>query len=120
MAFSGLDKCPHHRGGRVREHLIVTTVSLRLALEGPGDLAAARDLRAAIAEAVSSGRLVVALDLARVTMAGSALLATIVGADKALRARGGRLVILRPTSAVCKTLQRCGLDRALEVVRAPG
>jgi anti-anti-sigma factor len=78
---------------------------------GPGLPALADRLSRALADGAD-----VILDLAQVERLDSALLATIVAADKTARARGRRLFLRRLGKNVARTLARTGLDNRLQIL----
>lgn len=72
---------------------------LRIALDGLLDLPPTR----------------VVLDLSRVSFLDSHAIGVIVGACKALRRRGGNLVLRDPQGPVALVLRTVGLQRAIEI-----
>jgi anti-sigma B factor antagonist len=88
---------------------------LVVGVRGELDLYSAPDLRAVLLSAIEAGRTAIVLDLGETTFMDSTALAVVIAAMKALRDRRGRLVLVRGTSSISKTLAITGLDRLLAV-----
>ena len=88
-----------------------------VAVAGEIDLFTAPELKAAIGEALESGRTRIVVDLTATTFLDSTALGVLIGAVKRLRSRDGVLTIVLPTSAK----GRHGLTRGVYTVQVtPG
>jgi anti-sigma B factor antagonist len=86
-----------------------------VAVSGELDLHSAPDLQTRLAEVIAEGASAVVIDLLGVSFVDSAGLGVLVGAAKALRSSGGRLVVAADDRRITRVLQLTGLDRAIEV-----
>ncbi len=73
------------------------------------------ELRWNVLNHVLAGRRAVLIDLAAVTALSSTAVATLLNMHRVLRARGGRLVLQRPSAATRDLLRHTGLNRVLDV-----
>ncbi len=76
-------------------------------------MVAASELKAVVERAVTSGRIVVVVDLAETTFMDSSGLGALVGGLRAARAVGGDLRIARPGAQVLTVLELTTMDRVL-------
>lgn len=86
---------------------------LVLTLEGEFDLAAVPAVREHLEAAADAGRRIVALDMGEVTFVDSSALRVLLRADRALRARGGALVLAAVPAAVSRLFELTGTDGVL-------
>ncbi len=91
--------------------------ALVVTVRGELDLYTAPDLRARMLKAIADGATAVVLDLRETTFMDSTALGVIIAAMKALRAQGGRLVLVNDSRSISKTLAITGLDELLAVER---
>lgn len=83
--------------------------------EGELDLATSPVLREALGAACDAGAVTVVLDLALVTFLDSTTLGVLVGANKRLRAAGGRLITVNVSGEPLRVMELTGLAGAFEV-----
>lgn len=98
-------------GTAAQDGVLVVTV------RGDLDLYTAPDLRAGMLAAIGDGAASVVLDLRATSFMDSTALGVIIAAMKALRAQGGRLVLVNESRSISKTLAITGLDELLAVER---
>ena len=84
-------------------------------LSGDVDIAMKDELREMLEQAAAKSN-EVDIDLSRVEYADSTALGLIIGLRNSLRAKGGRVRLLRPTPRLRKLLNYAGLDQAFEIV----
>jgi anti-sigma B factor antagonist len=84
-------------------------------VDGEIDIFTASQLKCELDAALESGRTRVVVDLTNVTFLDSAPLAVLVGAEKRLRARRGRLTIVNISPNIAKRFQITGLDRIFTI-----
>src|SRR5947208_4209337 len=87
-----------------------------VAVSGEVDLYTAADLRAALSHAVEEGCTSLVIDLTNTHFMDSTGLSTLVSAQKRMRSRGGRLVIVNVDPSLAYTFQITGLDLVFKVV----
>jgi anti-sigma B factor antagonist len=96
------------------------TTDVTLELDGECDLASADLVTAVLDDQLRLGRRMVRLDLAGVKFLDATGLQAIVAARNELLARGGRLVLQRPSRQVARLLRITRLDTVLTVVPGIG
>ena len=87
-----------------------------VAVSGEVDLYTAADLRAALSHAVEEGCTSLVIDLTNTQFMDSTGLSTLVSAQKRMRSRGGKLVIVNVDPSLAYTFQITGLDLVFKVV----
>jgi anti-sigma B factor antagonist len=87
-----------------------------VAVSGEVDLYTAADLRAALSHAVEEGCTSLVIDLTETHFMDSTGLSTLVSAQKRMRSRGGKLVIVNVDPSLAYTFQITGLDLVFKVV----
>ena len=87
-----------------------------VAVSGEVDLYTAADLKAALSHAVDEGCTSMVIDLTNTNFMDSTGLSTLVSAQKRMRSRGGRLVIVNVDPSLAYTFQITGLDLVFKVV----
>jgi anti-sigma B factor antagonist len=87
-----------------------------VAVTGEVDLYTASDLKAALSHAVDEGCTNLVIDLTNTNFMDSTGLSTLVSAQKRMRSRGGRLVIVNVDPSLAYTFQITGLDLVFRVV----
>lgn len=92
-----------------------TTVTV----SGEVDLATAGRLEREMAQAIAAGAGTLALDLSQVGFMSSSGLHVLISADNALRARGGRLLIVSAPAVVQRLFRLTGLDERLSFDEPP-
>jgi len=88
-----------------------------LAVRGEIDLFTAPELKAAIGEALESGRTLIVVDLTATTFLDSTALGVLIGAVKRLRSRDGVLTIVNTDPNISKTFEITGLDQIFTIRR---
>lgn len=86
-----------------------------IAVDGELDMYTVEPLRERLADVLEGGARRVLLDLMGVTFIDSVTLALLIDCAKALRASGGRLVLVAEDPRVTRTLEITGLDHFFEV-----
>jgi len=86
-----------------------------VAVAGEIDLFTAPELKAAIGEALESGRVRIVVDLASTTFLDSTALGVLIGAVKRLRSRDGALTIVNTDPNIAKTFEITGLDQIFTI-----
>ncbi|MDQ2681653.1 MAG: STAS domain-containing protein [Candidatus Eremiobacteraeota bacterium] len=86
-----------------------------LELSGDLDLAVKEQLRQQL-DAASLGSSEVAVDLSKVDYADSTALGLLVGTRNRLRERGGRLILVAPSTHMLKLLEYAGLASTFDTV----
>ena len=87
-----------------------------LSVSGEVDLYTASDLKAALTHAVDEGCTGMVIDLTNTNFMDSTGLSTLVSAQKRMRSRGGKLVIVNVDPSLAYTFQITGLDLVFRVV----
>src|SRR3954452_14915741 len=87
-----------------------------VAVSGEVDLYTAADLKAALTHAVEDGCMSMVIDLTNTNFMDSTGLSTLVSAQKRMRSRGGKLVIVNVDPSLAYTFQITGLDLVFKVV----
>jgi anti-sigma B factor antagonist len=82
---------------------------------GEIDLATVRILKQRLAEALELGTRHLIVDLEDVDFIDSTGLGVLIGTERRLRARGGRLIIACPNPAVRRVFEVTGLDKVLSM-----
>lgn len=82
-----------------------------VAVEGEIDLFTAPELKAALSDALESGRTRIVVDLTGTTFLDSTALGVLIGAVKRLRSRDGALTIVNTDPNIAKTFEITGLDQ---------
>jgi anti-sigma B factor antagonist len=82
-----------------------------VAVAGEIDLFTAPELKAALSDALESGRNRIVVDLSETTFLDSTALGVLIGAVKRLRSRDGVLTIVNTDSNIAKTFEITGLDQ---------
>src|SRR5262245_54895463 len=98
-----------HINAEPREHFTV------LHLRGEFDTFYCPQLQREVETLIQAGVVRVALNLRLVKFINSTALGAIIKAHKALAARGGRLVILRPSNFCRDIITKVGIDRVVEL-----
>jgi len=88
-----------------------------VAVAGEIDLFTAPELKAAIGEALESGRTRIVVDLTATTFLDSTALGVLIGAVKRLRSRDGVLTIVNTDPNISKTFEITGLDQIFTIRR---
>jgi anti-sigma B factor antagonist len=91
-----------------------------VAVSGEVDLYTAADLKAALSHAVEEGCTSMVIDLTKTHFMDSTGLSTLVSAQKRMRSRGGKLVIVNVDPSLAYTFQITGLDLVFKVVNDRG
>ena len=86
-----------------------------IAVDGELDMYTVEPLRERLADVLEGGARRVFLDLMGVTFIDSVTLAMLIDCAKALRASGGRLVLVAEDPRVTRTLEITGLDHFFDV-----
>src|SRR5947199_7022122 len=86
-----------------------------VAVAGEIDLFTAPELKAAIGEALESGRTRIVVDLTATTFLDSTALGVLIGAVKRLRSRDGVLTIVNTDPNIAKTFEITGLDQIFTI-----
>lgn len=82
-----------------------------VAVAGEIDLFTAPELKAALSDALESGRTRIVVDLSNTTFLDSTALGVLIGAVKRLRSRDGVLTIVNTDANIAKTFEITGLDQ---------
>jgi anti-sigma B factor antagonist len=86
-----------------------------LMLSGEADLTTADELTEALAAQLATGARHLTVDLSRLRFADSAVIRTLVLADRTLKKRGGGLALAHPQPVVARALSLLGVDQAIEI-----
>ena len=86
-----------------------------VAVGGEIDLFTAPELKAALGEALESGRTRIVVDLTETTFLDSTALGVLIGAIKRLRGRDGRMTIVNVDQNIAKTFEITGLDQIFTI-----
>ncbi len=86
-----------------------------VAVAGEIDLFTAPELKAALGEALESGRIRIVVDLTETTFLDSTALGVLIGAVKRLRSRDGVLTIVNTDANIAKTFEITGLDQIFTI-----
>jgi anti-sigma B factor antagonist len=86
-----------------------------VAVAGEIDLFTAPELKAALGEALESGRTRIVVDLTETTFLDSTALGVLIGAVKRLRSRDGVLTIVNTDANIAKTFEITGLDQIFTI-----
>ena len=86
-----------------------------VAVRGEIDLFTAPELKAALGEAIESGRTKIVVDLSDTTFLDSTALGVLIGTVKRLRSRDGRLTIVNTDQNIAKTFEITGLDQIFTI-----
>ena len=86
-----------------------------VAVAGEIDLFTAPELKAALGEALESGRTRIVVDLTATTFLDSTALGVLIGAVKRLRSRDGVLTIVNTDPNIAKTFEITGLDQIFPI-----
>ena len=86
-----------------------------VAVGGEIDLFTAPELKAALGEALESGRTRIVVDLTETTFLDSSALGVLIGAVKRLRTRDGRLTLVNVDPNIAKTFEITGLDQIFTI-----
>jgi anti-sigma B factor antagonist len=86
-----------------------------LVLAGEADMTSVPEMSAAFAAQVDAGVQHLTVDLSGLRFADSASIRVLVKTGRALRERGGTLVLSRPQPSVARTLSLLGVDRVIPV-----
>lgn len=86
-----------------------------VAVRGEIDLFTAPELKAALGEAIESGRTRIVVDLSETTFLDSTALGVLIGTVKRLRSRDGRLTIVNTDASIAKTFEITGLDQIFTI-----
>ena len=99
------------------DHEQVDTRILKINLAGRMDFAGSEEIHEKFAALTAPPRKAVIVDLAKVDFVTSVGIRTLLLNAKALKSRGGRMVLLNPDASVTKVLAVAGLDRIIGVFR---
>ena len=91
-----------------------------VAVSGEVDLYTASDLKEVLVHAVEDGCTGMVIDLTDTNFMDSTGLSTLVSAQKRMRSRGGKLVIVNVDPSLAYTFQITGLDLVFKVVNDRG
>lgn len=87
-----------------------------VSVTGEIDLFTAPEFKQRVTAPIGAGIDRVVVDLTQTTFIDSSSLGVLIGADRRLKSRGGRLVVACDTDAIVKTLRITGLDGVFTVV----
>ena len=90
---------------------------LKINLSGRMDAAGSAEIHASLALLTTAPANAVIVDLSKVEIITSVGIRTLLLTAKALKSRGGRMVLLKPDATVTKVLAISGLDQAIGVFR---
>jgi len=90
---------------------------LKINLAGRLDVAGSPEAEAKLAELTAAPNSAVIVDLSKVAFLASVGIRTLLLTAKALRSRGGRMVLLNPDASVAKVLEISGVDMIISVFR---
>ena len=90
---------------------------LKINLAGRLDVASSPAADAKLAELTAAPISAVIVDLSKVAFLASVGIRTLLLAAKALKSRGGRMVLLNPDAGVAKVLEMSGVDMIISVFR---
>jgi anti-sigma B factor antagonist len=90
---------------------------LKINLAGRMDLAGSEEIHEKFAALTAAPRNAVIVDLSQVDFVSSVGIRTLLLNAKALKSRGGRMVLLNPDAKVTQVLAVAGLDRIIGVFR---
>jgi anti-sigma B factor antagonist len=88
-------------------------------LAGEADLTCAGELSALITEQLANGTQELTVDVSGLRFADTSAIRALVLADRTLKERGGRLVLLNPQRAVYRVLTLLGADQMFPIVGEP-
>jgi anti-sigma B factor antagonist len=86
-----------------------------VAPDGEVDVYTVTHLRAALVECLDAGRVHIVVDLAAVTFMDSSGLGVLLGALKRVRADGGSMCLVGPTTTMHRVLRSTGLTKVFAV-----
>ena len=86
-----------------------------LSLSGEADITSAAGLSDALAAQLATGAPHLTVDLSGLRFADSAVIRTLVLADRTLKDRGGGLELVRPQPAVARAMSLLGVDQVIDV-----
>src|SRR6202007_764865 len=84
-----------------------------LTLSGEADLTTVAELSEALTAQLASGARHLTVDLSRLRFADSAVIRSLVLADRTLKQRGGGLALAHPQPVVARALSLLGVDQAI-------
>jgi anti-anti-sigma factor len=87
-----------------------------LVLSGEADLTTAAELAGLTDAQLAAGTRQLTIDASGLGFADSASIRVLVLAARTLRERGGRLILLRPQSAVARVLSLVGADKLITIL----
>jgi anti-anti-sigma factor len=87
-----------------------------LVLSGEADLTTAAELAGLTGAQLADGTRQLTIDASGLSFADSASIRVLVLAARTLRERGGRLILLRPQSAVARVLSLVGADKLITIL----
>lgn len=90
---------------------------VKINLSGRLDVAGSQEIDAKLAELTAAPISAVIVDLSKVVFLASIGIRTLLLAAKALRSRGGKMVLLNPDASVTKVLEMSGVDMIISVFR---
>jgi anti-sigma B factor antagonist len=117
MAFSRVLDVPFVQAFRVRTDTCGTKTTV--SVTGEVDLATAGVLEREMGQAIAAGTRTLLLDLSQVGFMSSSGLHILIGIDRALRAQGGRLLIVSAPAVVHDVFRLTGLDERLSFEEPP-
>src|SRR4051794_12901357 len=118
-SFGRMEATPRGRGMPARFEVTDEALDAErhvVAVSGEVDLYTASDLKAVLAHAVDEGCTSMVIDLTNTNFMDSTGLSTLVSAQKRMRSRGGKLVIVNVDPSLAYTFQITGLDLVFKVV----
>ncbi len=90
---------------------------LRINLAGRMDATGSEEIDAKLAALTAQPGIAVIVDLSKVAFLASIGIRTLLVYAKALRSRGGRMVLLNPDAGVARVMEVAGLSTIISVVR---
>jgi anti-anti-sigma factor len=90
---------------------------LKINLSGRLDVAGSQETDPKLAELTAAPISAVIVDLSKVVFLASIGIRTLLVTAKALRSRGGKMVLLNPDASVTKVLEMSGVDMIIGVFR---
>ena len=85
-------------------------------LSGEADFLTAPELAAALTAQIDTGPRLLTVQLSGLSFADTATFHAFLVADRALRAKGGTLLLISPRPAVARALRLLGIDKVISVL----
>lgn len=105
--------------GMLKASVTAGESGLVITLAGEADLTTAEQLKTLITGQLAGGTRQLTMDVSRLRFADSATVQTLVLAAKALKERGGTLILLDPQQPVAQMLALTGADQMLTILHKP-